>query len=112
MDDFSINEGNSIETEDVLLSKAEALALMDHAKFWTLTEDGKSLAREYIFPNFKEALDFVNVIGNISEEENHHPDITLSWGKVGVTLTTHSAGGLTKKDFIVAKNLYSTEIQG
>lgn len=60
---------------------------------------GNKIMREYAFPNFKNALDFVIQIGEISEKENHHPEIYLSWGKVKVELFTHSLGKITKKDF-------------
>ncbi|HLP77840.1 MAG TPA: 4a-hydroxytetrahydrobiopterin dehydratase [Candidatus Paceibacterota bacterium] len=60
------------------------------------------LEKEYSFRNFKEALDFTNRVGAIAEEEGHHPDIFLGWGKVKLELWTHSIGGLTESDFILA----------
>lgn len=61
-----------------------------------------TLIREYDFASFKEALVFVNKVGEIAENTNHHPDITISYTKVVLTLTTHDAGGLTKKDLDLA----------
>jgi 4a-hydroxytetrahydrobiopterin dehydratase len=63
------------------------------------------LERVFEFPNFKTGLDFVNKIGAIAEKENHHPDIQLGWGKVVISLTTHSAVGLTDKDFELARKI-------
>jgi 4a-hydroxytetrahydrobiopterin dehydratase len=64
--------------------------------------DGHHLEREYSFRNFKQALEFTNQLGAIAEEQVHHPDIFLAWGKVKVTIHTHSAGGLTELDFALA----------
>jgi 4a-hydroxytetrahydrobiopterin dehydratase len=61
--------------------------------------------REYGFPDFKQALDFVNRVGAVAEEQGHHPDIFLAWGKVGVTLWTHKIDGLTESDFIMAAKI-------
>ncbi len=57
------------------------------------------LEREYKFPDFRQALAFTNKIGSLAERQNHHPDIYLAWGKVKLTLWSHSAGGLTSADF-------------
>ena len=68
---------------------------------WTMPNE-HHLEKEYRFKDFREALDFVNRLGEIAEREGHHPDIYLTWGKVKVTLWTHSVGGLTENDFILA----------
>ncbi|HLX71460.1 MAG TPA: 4a-hydroxytetrahydrobiopterin dehydratase [Verrucomicrobiae bacterium] len=60
------------------------------------------LEKEYTFSDFKEALDFTNRVGAIAEEEQHHPDIFLGWGKVKLDLWTHNIGGLSENDFILA----------
>ena len=72
---------------------------------WTLTRQGKGIAKEYRFKNFAEALAFANKIGVVAEAEGHHPDLTVSWGKVGVSLSTHSIGGLSENDFILAAKI-------
>ena len=63
--------------------------------------DGHHLEREYKFPNFVDALAFTNRVGDIAETQGHHPDIYLSWGKVRLTIWTHSINGLTESDFIL-----------
>jgi len=68
-------------------------------------ENLKKLKREFTFKDFKEALVFVNKVGEIAEKEGHHPDITLSWGKVGIELTTHAIQGLSINDFILARKI-------
>lgn len=83
----------------------QASDLMEHVPGWSLAEDGRSIFRSYTFKDFKKALDFTNRIGELAEEEGHHPDITLSWGRVGVSLTTHAVKGLSENDFILAAKI-------
>ncbi len=64
--------------------------------------DGHHLDRQFSFGNFRESLDFVNRIGEMAEDQGHHPDLLLAWGKVGVTVWTHKIDGLTESDFIFA----------
>jgi 4a-hydroxytetrahydrobiopterin dehydratase len=63
---------------------------------------GHHLEREFKFKNFRDALAFTNRVGELAEKINHHPDIYLAWGKVRLTLWTHSIDGLTESDFIFA----------
>ena len=65
-------------------------------------KDEKVIEKTYLFKNFKDALGYVNDVGKIAEEEGHHPDIELSWGKVKVVLSTHKIEGLSESDFILA----------
>lgn len=67
--------------------------------------DGHHLVRTFTFPDFRTALDFVNRAGAIAEEEGHHPDLLLSWGKVEVKTWTHTIDGLTESDFILAAKI-------
>ena len=71
---------------------------------WQVTNE-HHLHREFHFPDFKQALDFVNRVGAIAEQEGHHPDILLGWGKVEVTIWTHKIDGLTESDFILAAKI-------
>ena len=63
------------------------------------------LVRAYKFPDFRSALAFVNRVGEIAEEQGHHPDILLAWGKAEVTTFTHKVDGLTESDFILAAKI-------
>jgi 4a-hydroxytetrahydrobiopterin dehydratase len=63
------------------------------------------IEREFKFPDFKAALEFVNKVGNIAEEQGHHPDIVLAWGKAHVKIWTHKIDGLTESDFILAAKI-------
>ncbi len=64
--------------------------------------DNHHLQKLVQFPDFKTALDFTNQVGTLAEEEDHHPDIYLAWGKVELTLWTHKIDGLTESDFVMA----------
>lgn len=68
---------------------------------WELV-DNHHLKKSYDFKNFKEALDFTVKVGEMSEEEGHHPEIVLTWGKVAITVYTHAIDGLSDNDFIWA----------
>jgi 4a-hydroxytetrahydrobiopterin dehydratase len=68
---------------------------------WNLIE-GHHLEKEFRFKNFREALDFTDRVGNLAEEQGHHPDIHLAWGKVRLTVWTHKIDGLTESDFVFA----------
>jgi 4a-hydroxytetrahydrobiopterin dehydratase len=84
------------------LAREEAARLLAELDGWRLVEGGKELSKEYKFPDFRQALDFVNRLGEVAESEGHHPDVYLTWGKVRVNLSTHSVGGLSANDFILA----------
>jgi 4a-hydroxytetrahydrobiopterin dehydratase len=68
---------------------------------WNVVET-HHLERTFEFPDFAEALAFTNTIGEIAEEQGHHPDIYLAWGRVGVEIWTHKIDGLTESDFVLA----------
>ena len=71
---------------------------------WTVV-DGHHLVREIRRKNFREALALANAIGEIAESQNHHPDLQVSWGRLGVTLFTHAIDGLHENDFIMAARI-------
>jgi 4a-hydroxytetrahydrobiopterin dehydratase len=64
--------------------------------------DEHHLKREFRFKNFREALDFVNRVGKLAEEQAHHPDIDFGWGRATIKIFTHKIDGLTESDFILA----------
>lgn len=63
------------------------------------------LRKEFKFPDFRTALDFTNQVGAIAEEQGHHPDIILAWGRVEITIWTHKIDGLHESDFILAAKI-------
>jgi 4a-hydroxytetrahydrobiopterin dehydratase len=86
------------------LHGAELAALSDQLPLWKVVND-HHLTRAFTFPDFKQALKFVNQAGAIAEEQGHHPDILLTWGKAEVTIWTHKINGLTESDFILAAKI-------
>ena len=71
---------------------------------WALI-GGTQLEISLKFDDFAKALDYVNKVAKVAEKQNHHPDVQLSYGKVELIVTTHSAGGLTNKDFEFAEEV-------
>lgn len=86
------------------LKGAELEKLHSSVSKWTVSDE-HHLHREFKFPDFKQALEFVNRVGALAEEEGHHPDILLAWGKAEITLWTHKIDGLTESDFIMAAKI-------
>lgn len=87
------------------LDTDEIKELLDNLQTgWKLIDNIK-IEKTYKFKNFKEALDFTNKVGELAEDEGHHPDIYLAWGKVIVYLWTHKINGLHENDFIMAAKI-------
>jgi 4a-hydroxytetrahydrobiopterin dehydratase len=94
--------------------KGEELASLEkQVNGWKVME-GHHLAKTLKFPDFREALKFVNQVGALAEEQGHHPDIFLAWGRVEITIWTHKINGLTESDFILAAKIdrLATPTQG
>ncbi|MFN7973793.1 MAG: 4a-hydroxytetrahydrobiopterin dehydratase [Acidobacteriota bacterium] len=83
------------------LKGAELDALARQVEGWTVVEE-HHLTRTYPFPDFAQALAYVNKVGQMAEEQGHHPDVYLAWGKVRVEIWTHKIDGLTESDFVFA----------
>lgn len=84
------------------LSRNQAEEYLRLLSGWSLREDAKAIRKEYKFKNFREVIAFFNRIAEVSEEENHHPDLRIGYSRVGVELSTHATKGLTENDFILA----------
>jgi 4a-hydroxytetrahydrobiopterin dehydratase len=87
------------------LKEAEAQGLLEQTPGWALLDQGKRLERSFKFKNFREALDFVDRVGGLAEDEAHHPDITFGWGYATISLYTHKIKGLHENDFIMAAKI-------
>ncbi len=86
------------------LAPAQIAELASQVPEWDIV-DGHHLHRRWKMPDFKLALALVNRIGEIAEAENHHPNISFTWGDVEVEIFTHKVNGLTESDFILAAKL-------
>jgi 4a-hydroxytetrahydrobiopterin dehydratase len=72
---------------------------------WKLAEDARQIERTVKRTNFRDALAFVNRVGELAEAEGHHPDICIRWNRVTLTLSTHAIDGLSENDFILAARI-------
>lgn len=86
-----------LEGEELQKMEAQVLG-------WQVVE-GHHLSKSFTFPDFVTALAFVNRVGEVAEQQGHHPDLFLSWGKVEVKTWTHKIDGLTESDFILAAKI-------
>jgi 4a-hydroxytetrahydrobiopterin dehydratase len=84
------------------LSREDAQDYIDESHGWILSEDAKKISKEYKFKDFIGAINFVERVADIAEEEGHHPDIHIHYNKVLLELWTHNIGGLSVNDFIIA----------
>ena len=75
-------------------------------KNWKL-QDNK-IIKDFIFKNFIQTMVFINKVAEFAEELNHHPDMYISYNKVKIELTTHEVGGVSEKDFVLAKKIDDT----
>lgn len=87
------------------LSRDEAEASIATLSAWMLWPDGKTISRSFKFKNFADAFAFATKVAALAEDEGHHPDLLISWGRVEIELSTHSIGGLSHNDFILAAKI-------
>jgi 4a-hydroxytetrahydrobiopterin dehydratase len=93
-----------------LLSPAEIQMQLAVLPGWTVIDD--HIERQFIFNDFVAAIDFVNRLVEPAERAGHHPDLSISYNKVTVKMTTHDEGGLTAKDFALAKVISGFKLPG
>ncbi|GAB4314019.1 MAG: 4a-hydroxytetrahydrobiopterin dehydratase [Candidatus Zixiibacteriota bacterium] len=82
----------------------EITKLQSQVSGWSVVDE-HHIEKDFLFPDFAAGLEFVNRIGAVAEEQGHHPDVYLTWGKVRVKLWTHKIDGLTESDFIMAAKI-------
>ncbi len=87
----------------ILLKEDEIQVRLKELKGWT--RNGLEIAKKFTMQDFVHAMGFVNSVALLAEKANHHPDIDIRWNTVSLVLSTHSAGGLTAKDFELARNI-------
>lgn len=93
-------------TDGAPLLRDEALrAALADLPHWDLTADGRAIRREWRFKTFRRAAQLANLAAWQAEAGGHHPEIAFGWGHASVTFTTHSAGGVTMNDVIMAARL-------
>jgi 4a-hydroxytetrahydrobiopterin dehydratase len=105
MDDLTKKRCIPCEGGFPALTRDQVSDYTPHIPEWQVNADATAISRTFKFADFKEALEFTNRVGELAQEEWHHPDIALGWGKVGITLTTHAVKGLSENDFILAAKI-------
>ena len=83
------------------LTPEERATLLERLDGWEVVDE-HHLGKNYSFADFREALAFVNRVGEVAESNGHHPDLELGWGRVRIEIFTHKIDGLTESDFILA----------
>lgn len=86
------------------LKGSELESLARQLPTWQVVNE-HHLFRRFAFPDFRQALNFVDRVGELAEEQGHHPDIYLTWGRVDISIWTHKIDGLTESDFILAAKI-------
>ncbi len=88
----------------------DEVSLPAQAGGWILDADAKKISKEFKFSDFIGAINFVNLVADIAEQEGHHPDIQIHYNKVELVLSTHAIGGLSENDFILAAKVGASKI--
>ena len=103
MSDLASNTCEACRIDAPRVSDDEASILIKEIEGWDVIDDGaKKLKKEFSFSNYSDSVDFSNKVADMAEQEDHHPQIILEWGKVTVIWWSHKIKGLHKNDFICA----------
>jgi len=104
--DLTTKTCTACEGHENAMTHEEAEKMLTHVTEWELTTNANAISKEYTFDTFTTALNAINTVGEIAEQEGHHPDITLyDYNNLRITLSTHAIGGLSENDFIVAAKI-------
>lgn len=104
MNDLASEKCQACRADSPRVEAKDVKELLQQIPQWSIVEQDRvqRLQRVYTFKDFVSALNFTNTVGRIAEEAQHHPLITVEWGKATVQWWTHSIGGLHRNDFILA----------
>ena len=97
------NFNREVQANSMVLNQTQVEEKLQTLADWTT--DGETISRTFKFKDFVSAIDFVNKLVDPAEKAGHHPDISISYNKVTINLTTHDAGGITQKDFDLAQTI-------
>jgi 4a-hydroxytetrahydrobiopterin dehydratase len=103
VNDLASSSCEACRIDAPIVSDDEASVLIEEIEGWHLINDGvKKLKKEFIFSSYSDSKDFTNKVADMADQEDHHPQIILEWGKVTVIWWSHKIKGLHKNDFICA----------
>ena len=91
--------------EQAAFDKTTSQKYLQQINDWKISDDMKWIFKEFRFKNFADTLALVNRVGEIAEEEGHHPNIDFTWGKCKISIQTHKIDGLCESDFILAAKI-------
>lgn len=100
--DLSTKHCKPCKGKEHALSGADTRELLQRLPGWRLGDDGKSIAKDFKFQDFHHTLGFINAVGFMANQEDHHPDLEAGYGHCQVLWSTHDVGGLSLNDFICA----------
>ena len=110
MTDLAQQQSKALSKDDAALTHEEARALLSELEpLWTLNADSATISRSFVFDNYYQTIAFVNVIAQIAHQQDHHPDLEVSYNRCQVTYSTHSVGGLSINDFICAAKINAAQ---
>ena len=105
---YLIKNVHHVRVEFYLLILVKFINIKKKIDGWDVKKNTKEiyfLEKNFIFKNFVNSQNFINKVGEISENENHHPDISFGWGYAKIVITTHAIEGLSENDFILAAKI-------
>jgi len=102
MADLVTSQCQRIDKGSPALNDSELSTLLDKVQHWQLSNDKKNISRRFDFKNYYETIAFVNAAAWIVHQQDHHPDLEVSYNRCNVIFSTHSVGGLSRNDFICA----------
>jgi 4a-hydroxytetrahydrobiopterin dehydratase len=105
----SLESLESFAAGQVKMDAARVILALSALPDWK--RSGEIISRTFVFKDFPAAMKFVNHVADLAEQAQHHPDVDIRWNKVTLALTTHDAGGLTEKDFALAKQCDALSVQ-
>ena len=110
IDNLSSQQCSDLPADDRVLEQKDIIRLgQDMNPPWQLNAEENSISYTYSFKNYYQTMAFVNVIAQIAHQQDHHPELTVSYNRCTVSYTTHSVGGLSKKDFICAAKINAAQ---
>ena len=110
MTELANQQCKSLGKDDAALTIEEARALSSKLDpSWTLDNDSTTISQSFAFDNYYQTIAFVNVVAQIAHQQDHHPDLEVSYNRCKVTYSTHSVGGLSINDFICAAKINAAQ---
>jgi 4a-hydroxytetrahydrobiopterin dehydratase len=112
MTELSQKKCESCEGKTKPFDRTQSNIYLKEVPGWRLTEDARGLFRDYAVKNFSAAVDLINKVATVAEEENHHPDLHLTgYRRLRIDLTTHAINGLSENDFILAAKINKLPVE-